>query len=218
MSPSPLRSTFGRPKRFRETASFRFMVLYPGGRPPYYARARFRFSFRGGQHDPWRLLSRPVVQSSLSKSRLFFPIKSSLMVPGLSMLPYLGYRATGRQTAPTRTSAESVGVKTGHFARNCTFHGPAGDSADFPPLASSSQCADASVYRDSSDSQFLKDNEVDLLQSQSILQDLVPVSGDSSDAESIQKSSKRVGEDKGSSAKRSNSAPSPTFNICFTNS
>ena len=124
MSPSPLRSTFGRPNRFRETASFRFMVLYLGGRPPYYARARFRFSFRGGQHDPWRLLSRPVVQSSLSKSRLFFPIKSSLMVPGLSMLPYLGYSATGRQTTPTRTSAESVGVKTGHFARNCTFDGP----------------------------------------------------------------------------------------------
>ena len=41
--------------------------------------------------DPWRLLSRPMVQSSLSKSRLFFPIKSSLMVPGLSMLSYLGY-------------------------------------------------------------------------------------------------------------------------------
>ena len=34
----------------------------------------------------------------------------------------------------------------------------------------------------------------------------------------VQKSSKRVGEDKGSSAKRSNSAPSPTFSICFTNS
>ena len=99
--------------------------------------------------------------------------------------------------------------KTGHFARNSTFHGPAGDSADFPPLASSSQSAEASVSRDSSDSQFLKDNEVDLLQSQSILQGLVPVSGDSSEAESNQKASKRVGEDKGSSAKRSNSAPSP---------
>ena len=87
--------------------------------------------------DPWRLLSRPMVRSSLSKSRLFFPTKTSLMVPGLSMLPYLGYyhnfwwwtgicvvcdivvnplfaifvpfMATGRQTALTRTSAESVG-------------------------------------------------------------------------------------------------------------
>ena len=91
--------------------------------------------------------------------------------------------------------------KTGHFARNCTFHGPAGDS--------SSQSAEASVSRDSSDSHFFKDNELDLLQSQSIMQDLVPVSGDSSE---------RVGKDKGSSAKSSNSAPSPTFNICFTNS
>ena len=30
--------------------------------------------------------------------------------------------------------------------------------------------------------------------------------------------SERLGKDWGSSAKRSNSAPSPTFNICFTNS
>ena len=35
VSPSPLRSTFGRPTRFRETASFRFAVLCLGGRPPY---------------------------------------------------------------------------------------------------------------------------------------------------------------------------------------
>ena len=108
--------------------------------------------------------------------------------------------------------------RTGHFARNCTFHGPAGDSADFPPLASSSQSAEATISCDSSDSQLLKDNELDLLQSQSILQDLVPVSGDSSEAESNRRASKRVRKDKGSSAKRSNSAPSPTFNICFTNS
>ena len=92
------------------------------------------------------------------------------------------------------------------------------ETADFPPLASSSQSAEASVSRDSSDSQLLKDNELDLLQSQSILQDLVPVSGNSSEAESNQRASKRVGKNKGSSAKRSNSAPSPTFNICFTNS
>ena len=70
----------------------------------------------------------------------------------------------------------------------------------------------------SSDSQLLKDNELDQLQSQSILQDLVPVSGDSSEVESSQRASKRGGKDKGSSAKRSNSASSPTFNICFTNS
>ena len=56
--------------------------------------------------------------------------------------------------------------KTGHFARNCTFAGSAGDSTDFPPLASSLQSAEASVSHDSPDSQLLKDNELDLLQSQ----------------------------------------------------
>ena len=84
-------------------------------------------------------------------------------------------------------------------------------------MGSSSQSAEASVSRYSSDSELLKDNELDLLQSQSILQALVPVSGDSSE-ESNQRPSKRAGKDKGSSAKRSNSAVDPTFNICFTNS
>ena len=110
---------------------------------------------------------------------------------------------------PNKDKCRKYG-KTGHFARNCTFDWSAGDS--------SSKCTEASVSRDSSDSQLLKDNELNLLQSRSILQDLVPVSGDSSEAESNQRASKRVGKDKGSSAKRSNSAPSPTFNICFTNS
>ena len=50
------------------------------------------------------------------------------------------------------------------------------------------------------------------------VQDLGHVSGDSSEAESNHSASKRVGKGKDSSAKRSNSAPSPTFNICFTNS
>ena len=95
------------------------------------------FDFPRRMTYPWRLLSRSMVQSSLSKSRLFFPIKTSLMVPGLLMFSYLGYypafwwwtgisvvygivvnplfaifvpfRATDRQTALTRTSAESVG-------------------------------------------------------------------------------------------------------------
>ena len=89
---------------------------------------------------------------------------------------------------------------------------------DFPHLALSSKSAEASVSRDSSDSQLLKDNELDILQSQWILQDLFPLSGDSSEAESNQRASKGAGKDEGSSAKRSNSAPSPTFNICFANS
>jgi len=86
---------------------------------------------------------------------------------------------------PNKDKCRKYG-KTGHFARNCTFDGSAGDSADFSPLVSSSQSAEASVSRDSSDSQLLKDNELDLLQSQSILQDLVPVSGDSSEADPTQ--------------------------------
>ena len=95
---------------------------------------------------------------------------------------FVPFRATDRQTALTRTSAESAG-------KPCTFLGIAHlkgqrETADFPPLASSSLSAEASVSRESSDSQLLEDNELDLLQSQSILQDLVPVSGDSSEAES----------------------------------
>ena len=128
---------------------------------------------------------------------------------------FVPFRATDRQTAPTRTSAESVG-NLGTLLGIVLLTGQR-ETADFPPLASSSQCAEDIVSRDSSDSQLLKDNELDLLQSQSILQDLVPVSGDSSE-ESNQRASKRAGRDKGSSAKRSNCAGDPTFNICFTNS
>ena len=181
-----------------------------------------------------RLLSRPMVRSSLSKSRLFFRTKTSLMVPGLLTLPYLAYypafwwwtgicvvcgivvnplfaifvpfRATDRLTALTRTSAESVGKAPfcselylwRVSGRLCGFSAPGVVFA-----VCGGQC---------------KDNELDLLKSQSILQDLVPVSGDSSGTESNQRPSKRVEKDKGSSAKRSNSAPSPTFNICFTDS
>ena len=60
-------------------ASFRFVVLYLGGRPPI-MRVHF-FDFPRRMTYPWRLLSRCMVQSSLSKSRLFFPIKTSLMHP-----------------------------------------------------------------------------------------------------------------------------------------
>ena len=99
------------------------------------------------------------------------------------------------ENCPNKDKCRKCG-KTGHFAQNCTFDGSAGDSADFPHLALSSQSVEASVSRDSSDSQFLHDNELNLLQSQSILQDLVPVSGDSSEAESNQRASKRVLENK----------------------
>ena len=65
---------------------------------------------------------------------------------------------------PNKDKCKNCG-KTRHFARNCTYDGSAGDSADFPPLASLSQSAEASVSDDSSDSQLLKDNELNLLQS-----------------------------------------------------
>ena len=68
---------------------------------------------------------------------------------------------------------------------------------DFPHLALSSKSAEASVSRDSSDSQLLKDNKLDILQSQWILQNLFPLSGDSSEAESNQRASKGAGKDNG---------------------
>ena len=45
VSPSPLRSTFGRKNRFRKTASFRFMVLYLAVDPPITRVHVFDFSF-----------------------------------------------------------------------------------------------------------------------------------------------------------------------------
>lgn len=67
------------------------------------------------------------------------------------------------------------------------------------------------------DSQFLKDNELDMVQSQLILWDSDPASS-SVDEGSIWKTSKRARKDKGSSDKRSNFVPSSAVNICFTNS
>ena len=162
-----------------------------------------------------------LVDVALSVVLLRFLMVDICVVCGVVVKPLFanlcavqGDRSTN---CPNKDKCRKCG-KTERFARNCNFHGPAGDSADFPPLGSYSQSAEASVSPDSSDSQFFKDNELNLLQTQSILQDLVPISGDSSEAESNHSASKRVGEDKGSSAKRSNSAPSPIFNICFTHS
>ena len=45
---------------------------------------------------------------------------------------------------PSKSKCRKCG-KTRHFARNCTFDTSAGGSADFPPLALSSQSAEASV-------------------------------------------------------------------------
>ena len=196
MSPLPLRSTFGRSKRFQEII-FSVCGALSSGAAPLSRVCTFSIFLSRRMTDPWRLLSRPMVQSSLSKSRIFFPTKTSLMVPGLSccligVLPrflmvdgylcrlwYRGqplvcnpYAVHGHRSAncPNKDKCRKYG-KTGHFARNCTFNGSAGDSADFPPLASSSQCTEAIVSRDSSDSQLLKNNELNLLQSRSILQD-----------------------------------------------
>ena len=113
--------------------------------------------------------------------------------------------------------------QTGHFARSCTFDRSAGDFADFPPLASASQPAETNVSQASSqlvDSQLLKDDELDLLQSQSIPQDLVPARDS---PEFDQRASKRARKDKGSAAKSSDSfdisfSKSPEFASLFNNS
>ena len=98
-------------------------------------------------------------------------------------------------SALTRTSAQSVG-KPGTLVGIVPLPGQQ------ETLASSLQSAETSVSHDSPDSQLLKDNELDLLQSQSILPDLVALSGDSSDAEFNQRASKRVGKTRAHLPKR----------------
>ena len=135
------------------------------------------------------------------------------------------FRGTSRLTAqisPNKDKCRKCG-RTGHFARNSISVESAGDSGDFPPLGSSAQAAEpggsnaSSVSNGSVDSQFLKDNELDLVQSQSVLRDLDPA-GSSVEEGPISKTAKRARKEKGSSAKSSNFAPNCTVNICFTNS
>ena len=68
-----------------------------------------------------------------------------------NLCSFQGHRSAN---CPNKDKCRKCG-KTGHFARNCTFDGSAGDSTDFPPLASSSQSAEASVSRGSSELSFL---------------------------------------------------------------
>ena len=76
---------------------------------------------------------------------------------------FVSFRATDWQTVLTRTSAESVG-KPGTVLGIVPLTGQR-ETADFAPLALSSQSVEARVSRDSSDSQLLKNNELHLLQS-----------------------------------------------------
>ena len=192
MLPSPLRSTVGRPNRFRESI-FSVCGALSCGAAPLLRACTFSIFLLRRMTDPLRLLSRPMVQTFLSDqnifngARLVDVVLSGVLLRFLMMdgywcrLWYCGQpfvcnlcSVQGHRSAncPNKDKYRKC-EKTGHFARNCTPDGPAGDSADFPPLASSSEPAEASVSRGCSDSQLLKDNELDLLQSQSILQDLV---------------------------------------------
>ena len=162
VSPSPLRSTFGRPNRFRESI-FSVCGALSWGADPYYARARFRFSFRGrwqilgGCFEAYGAVKSVKKQTFLSNQNivrgarlvdvtLYGVLPRFLMVDGyLCRLWYLGqslvcnlcavqgHRSANCPDKDKRRKCE----KTGHFARNCTFDGSAGDSADFPTLASS---------------------------------------------------------------------------------
>ena len=96
-----------------------------------------------------------LVDVALSVVLLRFLMVDICVVCGVVVKPLFanlcalqGHRSTN---CPNKDKCRKCG-KTEHFARNCTFHGPAGDSADFPPLGSYSQSAEASVSRDSSDS------------------------------------------------------------------
>ena len=237
-----VRVTFASPEHFRAANSFSGKHLFGlwcsilGGGPPITRVHVFDFPFKEDDRylevafEAYGTVKSVKKQTFLSNQNIFNGTRlvdvvlsgvlpRFLMVDGyLCRLWYRGQplvcnlcAVQGHRSAncPNKDKCRKCG-QSGHFARNCTSDGSAGDSADFPPLASS---AEANVSQDSSDSQLLKDNELDLMQSQSILQDLVPVSGESS-GESNQRASKRAGKDKGSSAKRSNS----TSNICFTNS
>ena len=68
-----------------------------------------------------------------------------------NLCSFQGHRSAN---CPNKDKCRKCG-KTGHFARNCTFDGSAGDSTDFPPLASSSQSAEANVSHGSSELSFL---------------------------------------------------------------
>ena len=88
--------TFASPEHFRAAKSFLGKHLFGLWcsvlrQPPLLRACTFSISLSRRMTDSWRLLWRPMVLSILSKSRLFFPIKISLMVPGLLMVPYLGY-------------------------------------------------------------------------------------------------------------------------------
>ena len=91
-----VRVTFASTEHFRAAKSFSgnhlfgFWCSILGG-GPLLRTGTFLIFLSRRITDPLRLLSRPMVQLSLSNSRLFFPTKTSLMVPGLSMLPYLRY-------------------------------------------------------------------------------------------------------------------------------
>ena len=113
---------------------------------------------------------------------------------------------------PNKDKCRKCG-KTGQFARNCTFDRSAGDCGFLPcsHLCSLRRPVSLVILLTFS---FLRITSSIYYR----VQDLGHVSGDSSEAESNHSASKRVGKGKDSSAKRSNSAPSPTFNICFTNS
>ena len=126
------RSTFGRPNRFRETASFRFLVLYLRGGPPITRVHVFDFPFEEDNRflevafEAYGAVKSVKKQTFLSNQiilngtrlvdvALFGVLPRFLTVDGyLCRLWYclqifVPLRATGWQTALTRTSAESVG-------------------------------------------------------------------------------------------------------------
>ena len=130
---------------------------------------------------------------------------------------FVPFRATDRQTALTRTSAESVG-KPGTLLRIVPLTGKRETLRIFctwPYLRSLRRPVSLVILLTFS---FLRITSSIYFRVSRFFRTYSPLVVILLRRSPTKRASKGAGKDKDSSAKRSNSAPSPTFNICFANS